>query len=157
MVYLCLSSVFLVCALCFLNNQVAMDSVRTFFVLMVLVLFLGLTGRSIVVMGGASMERCEFPALYNFGDSNSDTGGLSAAITEVPPPNGETFFKHPSGRFCDGRLIIDFIAENLKLPYLSAYLDSIGTNFRRGANFATGGSSIRPPGYSPFHLGIQIS
>lgn len=48
-------------------------------------------------------------------------------------------------------------AENLKLPYLSAYLDSIGTNFRHGANFATGGSSIRPGGYSPFHLAIQIT
>ena len=48
-------------------------------------------------------------------------------------------------------------AKELKLPYLSAYLDSLGTNFRHGANFATGGSSIRPGGYSPFHLGIQIS
>ena len=48
-------------------------------------------------------------------------------------------------------------AEKLKLPYLSAYLDSLGTNFRHGANFATGGSSICPGGYSPFHLGIQVS
>ncbi|KAK4845750.1 hypothetical protein QYF36_008667 [Acer negundo] len=133
-----------------------MDSVRPFCVL-IMVLVLGLTRISMVVICVSSTERCEFPALYNFGDSNSDTGGISAAITEVPPPNGETFFGHPSGRFSDGRLIIDFIAENLKLQYLSAYLDSIGTNFRQGANFATGGSSIRPPGYSPFHLAIQIS
>ncbi|XAR51863.1 Alpha-L-fucosidase [Bertholletia excelsa] len=48
-------------------------------------------------------------------------------------------------------------SEKLGLPYLSAYLDSIGTNFRHGANFATGGSSIRPGGYSPFHLDLQIS
>ena len=48
-------------------------------------------------------------------------------------------------------------AETLGVPYLSAYLDSIGTNFSHGANFATGGSSIRPGGYSPFHLGLQIS
>lgn len=48
-------------------------------------------------------------------------------------------------------------AEKLKLPYLSPYLDSIATDFRHGANFATGGSSIRPGGYSPFHLGIQIN
>ena len=52
---------------------------------------------------------CKFPAIYNFGDSNSDTGAISAAISEVPPPNGESFFGHPSGRFSDGRLIIDFI------------------------------------------------
>lgn len=47
-------------------------------------------------------------------------------------------------------------AEKLRLPYMSAYLDSIGTDFRHGANFATGGSSIRLGGYSPFHLGIQM-
>ncbi|CAI9111045.1 OLC1v1011178C1 [Oldenlandia corymbosa var. corymbosa] len=102
------------------------------------------------------LGNCNFPALYNFGDSNSDTGGRSAALDLVPPPNGETFFREPCGRQCDGRLIIDFIAEKLGLPYLGAYLDSIGTNFRHGANFATGGSSILPGGYSPFHLELQI-
>lgn len=53
--------------------------------------------------------------------------------------------------------LICIAAEKVKLPYLSPYLDSVGTNFRNGANFATGGSSIRPGGFSPFHLGIQIS
>nr|GLL38453.1 GDSL esterase/lipase At5g14450-like [Ipomoea trifida] len=107
--------------------------------------------------GGVPQRRCWFPAVYNFGDSNSDTGGRSAALGEVRPPNGETFFGKPSGRYCDGRLVIDFIAENLGLPYLNAYLDSIGTSFRHGANFATAGSSILPGGYSPFFLDIQIS
>ena len=50
-----------------------------------------------------------------------------------------------------------YAAEELKLPYLSAYLNSVGSNYRHGANFATGGSSIRPGGYSPFHLGLQVS
>ncbi|XP_031383994.1 GDSL esterase/lipase At3g27950 isoform X2 [Punica granatum] len=108
-------------------------------------------------VGSGGSRSCSFPAVYNFGDSNSDTGGASAALSEVTAPNGETFFGHPSGRSCDGRLIIDFIAETLKLPYLNPYLDSLGMNFRHGANFATGGSSIRPGGYSPFHLGIQIA
>ncbi|XP_059639802.1 GDSL esterase/lipase At3g27950 [Cornus florida] len=120
-------------------------------------LVFGLAGGVISGGGGGGSSSCGFPAIYNFGDSNSDTGGRSAAFDELPPPNGETFFGKPSGRACDGRLIIDFIAENLGLPYLSAYLDSIGTNFRHGANFATGGSSIRPGGYSPFHLDYQIS
>lgn len=55
-------------------------------------------------------------------------------------------------------------AEQLKLPYLSAYLNSLGANFRHGANFATGGSTIRRPnetiyqyGISPFSLDMQIS
>lgn len=49
------------------------------------------------------------------------------------------------------------LAEELKLPYLSAYLDSIGSNYNYGANFAAGGSSIRPTGFSPVFFGLQIS
>ncbi|KAK8592970.1 hypothetical protein V6N12_045062 [Hibiscus sabdariffa] len=125
-------------------------------------LFLGFADQWGTVDSNGGSFSCGFPAIYNFGDSNSDTGGISAALYEILSPNGETFFGHPAGRACDGRLIIDFIgkftsSEYLKLPYLSAYLDSVRTNFRHGANFATGGSSIRPPGYSPFNLGVQIS
>lgn len=50
-----------------------------------------------------------FPAIFNFGDSNSDTGGLTAVYGQAPPPNGETFFGGSAGRFCDGRLVIDFL------------------------------------------------
>ncbi|KAK4477362.1 hypothetical protein RD792_016583 [Penstemon davidsonii] len=106
---------------------------------------------------------CEFPAIYNFGDSNSDTGGISAAFWPISSPHGASFFGRPAGRISDGRLIIDFIAEHLGLPYPSPYLDSIGTNFGHGANFATGGSTIRRQnetiyenGISPFSLDIQI-
>ncbi|XWS15335.1 hypothetical protein CRYUN_Cryun35bG0086900 [Craigia yunnanensis] len=133
-----------------------MESLRLFAASGLLVLTL--TAPIMPVSGGSGSQRCRFPAIYNFGDSNSDTGGYNAALAEIPSPSGETFFKQPSGRASDGRLIIDFIAENLGLPYLSAYLDSIGTNFRHGANFATGGSCIQPAcGYSPFNLAKQIS
>lgn len=142
------------------------------------------------VLGSIS---CKFPAIFNFGDSNSDTGGFSAAFGQAPPPNGETFFHSPAGRNSDGRLIIDFIgmqlfllllsihfldywnymfmltasvafvtAERLGLPYLNAYLDSLGSNFRHGANFATASATIRPQnlslfsgGYSPISLNVQ--
>ncbi|KAJ8768229.1 hypothetical protein K2173_021169 [Erythroxylum novogranatense] len=107
---------------------------------------------------------CEFRAIYNFGDSNSDTGGISAAFEPIREPYGEGFFHKSAGRDSDGRLIVDFIAERLKLPYLCAYLNSLGTTYRRGANFATGGSTILKPnetiyeyGISPFFLGMQIS
>jgi len=56
-------------------------------------------------------DACHFPAVFNFGDSNSDTGAVSAAFGRVPPPYGETFFGQPSGRYCDGRLIIDFLGK----------------------------------------------
>ena len=51
-----------------------------------------------------------FPAVFNFGDSNSDTGELIASgIETLVPPNGQNYFHEPSGRYCDGRLIIDFL------------------------------------------------
>ncbi|KAE8689359.1 GDSL esterase/lipase [Hibiscus syriacus] len=111
---------------------------------------------------GLPVPPCAFPAIYNFGDSNSDTGGISAAFEPIRAPYGVPYFHKPSGRDCDGRLI-DFIAEWVKLPYLHAYLNSLGANFRHGANFATGGSTIRRPnetiyqyGISPFSLDIRL-
>lgn len=54
----------------------------------------------------------ETPVIFIFGDSNSDTGGLSAGLGFVMgPPNGRTFFHKPTGRSCDGRLIIDFLCK----------------------------------------------
>ena len=54
-------------------------------------------------------------------------------------------------------------AESFGFPYLSAYLDSLGTNFSRGANFATADSTIidqnvtlSQGGYSPFSLAVQL-
>lgn len=57
----------------------------------------------------ADSRACDFPAIYNFGDSNSDTGGISAAFYPTILPCGETFFHKAAGRGCDGRHIIDFI------------------------------------------------
>lgn len=66
-------------------------------------IFLGLAPQN------TSSNGCQFPAMFNFGDSNSDTGGLSATFFRLPAPYGNTFFGKPSGRFSDGRLMIDFI------------------------------------------------
>lgn len=55
-----------------------------------------------------------FPAVFNFGDSNSDTGELSSGLGFLLQPSyGQTYFKPPSsGRFCNGRLILDFLSNN---------------------------------------------
>ncbi|XP_024017422.1 GDSL esterase/lipase At1g54790-like [Morus notabilis] len=103
-----------------------------------------------------------YPAVFNFGDSNSDTGGITAGIAfPVGQPNGETYFLRPSGRFCDGRLIIDLLMDSMGLPFLNPYLDSVGApSFQKGCNFATGGSTILPANeasLSPFSFGIQVS
>jgi hypothetical protein len=58
-----------------------------------------------------------YPAVFNFGDSNSDTGELAAAKGfQLAPPYGQNYFKTPSGRFCDGRLIVDFLSKFFILP-----------------------------------------
>lgn len=62
-------------------------------------------------------EECSFPAIFNFGDSNSDTGGLAATNLATPPgpPYGETYFHMPVGRYSDGRLMMDFIGTDAEL------------------------------------------
>jgi hypothetical protein len=57
-----------------------------------------------------------YPAVFDFGDSNSDTGGrVASGLESISPPYGVTFFGRPSGRFCDGRLIIDFLSKLFSL------------------------------------------
>lgn len=52
-------------------------------------------------------------ALFIFGDSLFDAGNNNYLKNAIGLANfwpyGETFFKHPTGRFSDGRLISDFI------------------------------------------------
>ncbi|PUZ56901.1 hypothetical protein GQ55_5G382800 [Panicum hallii var. hallii] len=94
--------------------------------------------------------------IFNFGDSNSDTGGMAAVNgMNLNLPEGRTFFRRPTGRLSDGRLVIDFICESLHTPYLSPYLKALGADFRNGANFAIGGSTASPGG-SPFSLDVQL-
>ncbi|PKU84144.1 GDSL esterase/lipase At4g01130-like isoform X1 [Dendrobium catenatum] len=123
-----------------------------FFFLLILVFLLATTTEA----------DCSFPAIFNFGDSNSDTGGFWAAFPAQRAPFGMTYFKKPAGRASDGRAVIDFLAQALGLPFLSPYLQSIGSNFSHGANFATASSTVLLPslfvtGISPFSLAIQLN
>lgn len=63
----------------------------------------------------------------------------------------------------NAKLFGNLAAQKLGLPFLSAYLESFGANFRYGANFATGGSTIQPLDgrmfegrFSPISLNIQF-
>ncbi|KAL0312739.1 UNVERIFIED_CONTAM: GDSL esterase/lipase, partial [Sesamum radiatum] len=96
------------------------------------------------------------PVIFNFGDSNSDTGGLSAGLgTRLGYPYRRTFFKRPTGRATDGRLVIDFLSEYLGSNYLNPYLDALQPNFTNGANFAIVGAATQV-GFVPFNLSIEI-
>ncbi|TVU22860.1 hypothetical protein EJB05_32581, partial [Eragrostis curvula] len=90
-----------------------------------------------------------YEAIFSFGDSFADTGNDNVVYVErslfnpaAAPPYGMTFFGHPTGRNSNGRLIIDFIAEDLGLPFVPPFLSHNGS-FRQGANFAVAGAFAR--------------
>lgn len=70
-----------------------------------------------VISVDASREHKELhvPAIFVFGDSLADAG-TNTFIPQVTvradfPPYGKTFFWKPTGRFTNGRTIVDFICE----------------------------------------------
>ncbi|TQD86214.1 hypothetical protein C1H46_028231 [Malus baccata] len=70
----------------------------------------------VIVLPVANSIKFSYPAVFNFGDSNSDTGELGAGLGfNLPLPYGQTYFNPPSssGRSCDGRLIVDFLSKFL--------------------------------------------
>ncbi|KAJ8510267.1 hypothetical protein OPV22_000701 [Ensete ventricosum] len=87
-----------------------------------------------------------YPAIFSFGDSLQDTGNFIhtfANTTISKLPWGTTYFHKATGRYSDGRLIIDFIAQALGLPLVPPYRG--GGSFSRGANFAFGGATAQNP------------
>ncbi|KAJ0978660.1 hypothetical protein J5N97_014134 [Dioscorea zingiberensis] len=97
--------------------------------------------------------------LFNFGDSNSDTGGLMAGLgLYLGPPAGRQYFNRTTGRFCDGRLYIDFLCEGLKINFLSPYLESSGSDYTHGVNFAVAGTATEATEATviPFPLSTQV-
>ncbi|KAL5169805.1 GDSL esterase/lipase [Glycine soja] len=87
------------------------------------------------------------PAIFTFGDSIVDVGNNNHQLTIVKanfPPYGRDFENHfPTGRFCNGKLATDFIADILGFTsYQPAYLNlkTKGKNLLNGANFASASS-----------------
>ncbi|XWS39711.1 hypothetical protein CRYUN_Cryun18bG0078400 [Craigia yunnanensis] len=103
-------------------------------------------------------------ALFIFGDSLFDAGNNNYINTTVNYqanfwPYGETFFKYPTGRFSDGRLIPDFIAEYAGLPLIPPYLQPGNYKFVDGVNFASAGAGALVETYQGFviDLNTQVS
>ncbi|KAJ3700838.1 hypothetical protein LUZ61_004543 [Rhynchospora tenuis] len=98
-----------------------------------------------------------FDSIFSFGDSYIDTGNINVLGKKFSrpaysdnSPYGQTFFHRPSGRYSDGRLIVDFLAEEFGLPFLKPYLGKKGS-FRQGANFAVDGATALDPTFFKQH------
>ncbi|KAK6122814.1 hypothetical protein DH2020_043428 [Rehmannia glutinosa] len=113
----------------------------------------------VVAAGALPLQiRCPIQSLYQLGDSISDTGNVVRLFSIAPSsrrPYGETFPGYPTGRWSDGRLIIDYIAMALGLPLLNPYLAK-NASFDNGVNFAAaeevikaGASQVIVPGNFP--------
>ncbi|PIN24307.1 Sinapine esterase [Handroanthus impetiginosus] len=100
----------------------------------------------------ASSSSPPFTKVYAFGDSYTDTGntrtstGPTAFNYVSNPPYGITFFHHPTNRYSDGRIVIDFVAEALSLPYLPPYRNP-KADWSHGVNFAVGGATAIRHGF----------
>ncbi|XP_022029833.1 GDSL esterase/lipase At1g31550 isoform X2 [Helianthus annuus] len=92
-----------------------------------------------------------YTSIINFGDSLSDTGNIkhlgiitNQSFPSMFLPYGQTFFHKPTGRFSDGRLIIDFLAESLGLPLIPPYMredSGYVAEFEHGMNYAVAGAT----------------
>ncbi|XP_024359742.1 GDSL esterase/lipase At4g01130 isoform X2 [Physcomitrium patens] len=118
----------------------------------------------------AELKNCTCSAVYSFGDSLTDNGNGIATfpdqfIDSETNPNGFNFPHHAADRYCDGRLLVDYVAFGMGRKPNYAILRSIAADFTYGANFAVAGATARnntewvqETGFSsPFSLNVQVS
>lgn len=115
-----------------------------------------------------------FHPVLGFGDSTSDTGNAVRTGPGFSPaskaPYGETFFKKPTGRFSDGRLMVDFLCAALNVPFLRPHLAPPPTKNSSSSsaneNFAVAGATAldvatlkkeaNVTSFTPDSLGVQL-
>ncbi|CAK7328571.1 unnamed protein product [Dovyalis caffra] len=101
------------------------------------------------VMGSSSSPPppSQFPAMFVFGDSLVDVGNnnyLDSLAKSNYLPYGIDFDGGPTGRFCNGKTIIDFLGELLGLPPLPAFAATFSTagDILSGVNYASAAAGI---------------
>ncbi|KAK3156758.1 hypothetical protein QOZ80_2AG0111480 [Eleusine coracana subsp. coracana] len=100
----------------------------------------------VLVCASSSSAAQKYNAIFNFGDSITDTGNLCIdgripQITFTQPPYGETYFGTPTCRCSDGRVVVDFLSDKFGLPFLPPSKSKNVTDFKQGANMAITGAT----------------
>ncbi|GLT35043.1 hypothetical protein SLA2020_095270 [Shorea laevis] len=93
-------------------------------------------------------------AIFVFGDSIFDAGNnrfnKNCTAQADFPPYGSSFFHRPTGRFTNGRTVVDFISQfigiDLQKPYLEVHFEFLNGTRKQyptnGINFASAGSGV---------------
>ncbi|KAM0838626.1 hypothetical protein ACQ4PT_060852 [Festuca glaucescens] len=121
-----------------------------------------LVGAILLLSAGTGSSASCYKRIFTFGDSIIDTGNFMESIGHNPspikePPYGMTFFHHPTGRICDGRVLIDFYAEALGLPLIPPNLPHENSGlFPGGANFAVFAATALPPEYFRYKWNLTV-
>ncbi|XP_060185411.1 GDSL esterase/lipase At5g08460-like [Lycium barbarum] len=89
----------------------------------------------------------QFTALFVFGDSLMDPGNNNYLANSLAKANYVPYgvdFQGPTGRFCNGRTIIDYLGDLLGLPLIPAYTATItlGCDISKGVNYASVAAEI---------------
>ncbi|KAD2804236.1 hypothetical protein E3N88_37613 [Mikania micrantha] len=104
-----------------------------------------------IILIFASAKAC-VKSVFLFGDSQFDPGNnayiKNCTIQANFPPYGSSFFPRPTGRFTDGRIVADFIAQFLETEFQKPFQELANGKWNgfpeNGINFASGGSGILP-------------
>ncbi|CAK7350334.1 unnamed protein product, partial [Dovyalis caffra] len=87
------------------------------------------------------------PCYFIFGDSLADNGNnnMLQTLAKVDySPYGIDFPNGPSGRFCNGRTVVDIIAEILGFhKYITPFATANEADILDGVNYASGAAGIR--------------
>lgn len=95
-----------------------------------------------------SIEDGKIKGMFVFGSSLVDNGNnnfLSNSLAKANYlPYGIDFPYGPSGRFTNGKNVIDILGDHLSLPLIPPFNDPAtkGTNIIHGVNYASGASGI---------------
>ncbi|XP_074278861.1 GDSL esterase/lipase 4-like isoform X2 [Silene latifolia] len=104
------------------------------------------------------VEKAVTCPVYIFGDSLYDTGiafflGMGPMADSYP--YGKTYFKRPAGRFSDGLLIPDYIAQHANQPFPEPYGNPVLVEYSRSVNFAGAAAGVLVDGRN-YSLNLKL-